>query len=309
VAAADLLGPAPWPQLLDPRRLTLAVYYPWYSAGSADSGPWHDHPNEPWNTDDPGEVARMVDQAKAAAVDGFIVSYQDEATEVRRLDLVAQAAASRSFVVAPLFELDRLPSAPNARQATLERWFSDLVARARAPEYLKAGDRPVVFLYHTTDVTPDMWRSVRQRLSQQGADPFIVADKVGPGYDFDGVYAYSPNSRSDDQLADLYDTVLQQARFDPAIGNGDRQRLWAAPVSPGEDDSAIDRPPRDKHVVDRQGGARYDATWSAATATSPEWVVVTTWNEWYENTEVAPSARTGTRALDQTASWSSAFHG
>jgi hypothetical protein len=310
VAASDLLGPAPWPQLLDPRRLTLAFYYPWYSSSSFDSGSWRDHPEQPWNTDDAGDVGRIVDQAKQAGVDGFVVSYQDNPAEVRRLDMLAQAAATRSSVVAPLFELDRLGDAgPNGREATLLRWFSDLLARARAPEYLKVGDRPVVFLYHAVDVTPDMWRSVLQQLSQQGANPFIVSDTAGPAYNFDGLYAYSPNRSSDDQLADFYGDFVQHTRFDPAVGNGDRQRLWAAPVSPGEDDSALNRPPNQKTLVDRRVGGRYDATWTAATATSPEWVLVTTWNEWFENTEIAPSARTGTRALDQTAAWSSAFHG
>ena len=79
-----------------------------------------------------------------------------------------------------------------------------------------------------------------------------MGDHVGPGYDFDGLYGYSPNGNPDDQLPDLYGTLLQRARFDAAIGIGDRQRLLAAPVSPGEDDSALDRD--QKTVVDRRAG-------------------------------------------------------
>ena len=60
-------------------------------------------------------------------------------------------------------------------------------------------------------------------------------------------------------------------------------------------------------VIDRDGGARYDGTWSAALAGSPDWMVVTSWNEWFEDTEIEPGVATGSGALEQTASWSQAF--
>ena len=44
-------------------------------------------------------------------------------------------------------------------------------------------------------------------------------------------------------------------------------------------------------------------------APGPEWVLITSWNEWYETTNVAPGTTTGTRALDQTRTWTRRFSG
>jgi hypothetical protein len=35
--------------------------------------------------------------------------------------------------------------------------------------------------------------------------------------------------------------------------------------------------------------------------------MVTSWNEWYEDTVIAPSTAYGSRALDQTRQWASTF--
>jgi hypothetical protein len=47
-------------------------------------------------------------------------------------------------------------------------------------------------------------------------------------------------------------------------------------------------------------GERYQLTWDAALANDPDWVLVTSWNEWYEGTVVQPSVRAGDLALLQT---------
>ena len=40
---------------------------------------------------------------------------------------------------------------------------------------------------------------------------------------------------------------------------------------------------------------------------NPDWVLVTSWNEWMETTQVAPSEQSGWRALNQTATWAGRF--
>jgi hypothetical protein len=93
-----------------------------------------------------------------------------------------------------------------------------------------------------------------------------------------------------------YASVLQRgaALFDPRI----TPPLTVATVSPGYDDRktrGLSNP-----VVYRDGGKRYDQTWDAALAGSPDWVVVTSWNEWYEDTSIEPGTATGAQALAQT---------
>jgi hypothetical protein len=90
------------------------------------------------------------------------------------------------------------------------------------------------------------------------------------------------------------------------LRHGDRRRFWVAAVTPGYDDRRlIDRTtPR---VVDRSNGSVYDAQWTTAIDTGADWAVVTSWNEWWENTQIEPSERYGTTYLQRTRVWSDAF--
>lgn len=87
--------------------------------------------------------------------------------------------------------------------------------------------------------------------------------------------------------------------------NGPR-RIWAAPVSPGYDDTRLSA--RETHrSVDRAGGAFYEAQWQAALDAHPDWIIVTSWNEWWENTQVESSARYGDAYVRATRDWASLF--
>ena len=54
-------------------------------------------------------------------------------------------------------------------------------------------------------------------------------------------------------------------------------------------------------------GERYAATWDAALAAQPDWVLITSWNEWFEGTSVEPSVEYGDLALQQTAAQAARF--
>jgi hypothetical protein len=60
-------------------------------------------------------------------------------------------------------------------------------------------------------------------------------------------------------------------------------------------------------VVDRANGGFFEAQWSAAVAAQPDWILVTSWNEFWENTHVEPSVRYGHHYQLRTRAWSNAF--
>jgi hypothetical protein len=60
-------------------------------------------------------------------------------------------------------------------------------------------------------------------------------------------------------------------------------------------------------VVDRSNGEVYDRQWRSAIETGADWVVVTSWNEWWENTHVEPSERYGSTYLQRTRVWANVF--
>jgi glycoprotein endo-alpha-1,2-mannosidase len=64
-------------------------------------------------------------------------------------------------------------------------------------------------------------------------------------------------------------------------------------------------PPRP--VTDRWGGETYRVLWQEAIAAAPHYVLITSWNEWHEGSELEPSVEYGSRILDETPAFSREF--
>jgi glycoprotein endo-alpha-1,2-mannosidase len=77
-------------------------------------------------------------------------------------------------------------------------------------------------------------------------------------------------------------------------------------IIPGYDDRNTGRP-MPRPVTDRWGGETYRAFWQDAIAAAPDYVLITSWNEWHEASELEPSVEYGSRALDDTATFSQQF--
>ena len=57
----------------------------------------------------------------------------------------------------------------------------------------------------------------------------------------------------------------------------------------------------------REDGAYYSQTWQAAIDSNPDWVIITSFNEWPEGTYIEPSQAYGDRYLGLTAEWAGRF--
>jgi hypothetical protein len=83
-------------------------------------------------------------------------------------------------------------------------------------------------------------------------------------------------------------------------------KRWIATAMPGYDDTNI--PGRGgTFAVDRAGGAYYERTFQGAIASRPDWVMVTSFNEWLEGHQIEPSTSYGTRFLELTRSLGDSF--
>lgn len=78
-----------------------------------------------------------------------------------------------------------------------------------------------------------------------------------------------------------------------------------ASVGPGYDHSAV--PGRRPLVVDRRGGAFYEEQWLKLLRRPANFVMVETWNEWHEGTDVAESEEYGRRYIELTRKYSALF--
>jgi hypothetical protein len=191
----------------------------------------------------------------------------------------------------------------------MERWLADIVDRYGAdPAYLRIDGRPVIFVYAATLIDLEDWIDVIARLRASGRNPLLVGDFYESRLieAFDGQYRYTTVSLSSNDLFDVDRHQSLRARTFGLLRPADRRRIWAAPVSPGTDDSKLTE--RETHlVIDRAGGRVYDEQWLTAIDTAADWVIVTSWNEWWENTHIEPSRRYGTAFLDATRKWAAAF--
>ena len=298
-------------------RLVLAHYYPWYTSETWLDPQMADRPLRLYSTDAEADVNNQATQARAAGIDAFVVSWQGleagKRFNDRRMRLVLEAARAAGLRACTYTETvvanpGNNPARPTDPQTMFE-WLADLVdLYGSHPAYLRVADRPVIFIYAASLLTLSDWTEVRARLRSTGRNPLLIGDFVRSTLlePFDGEYQYSNVFSTGAALLDLNAAESLRVRTYNLLRQGDRRRFWVASVTPGFDDSRlVDRPtPR---VVDRSSGAVYDEQWRTAVDAGADWVIVTSWNEWWENTEIEASARYGTAYLERTRVWADAF--
>ncbi len=82
-------------------------------------------------------------------------------------------------------------------------------------------------------------------------------------------------------------------------------KLWVATAMPGYNDVRIRGGAG--FAQDREGGAYYARSWQAAINSQPNWVVITSFNEWPEGSYIESSAAYGDQYLGLTGQWSQQF--
>ena len=290
LAAASLLGPAPAPAAPAAPVPLLAYYYIWY-----DTRSWNrakdDYPElGRYSSDDPAVMARHIDLAKQAGIDGFIVSWKSTDVLNRRLEQLGRIASAKRFKLALIYEgLDfhRNPL-PVGR---VQRDLNEAADRWTRSEAFAIFDRPLVVWSGTWRFSPAevarVARPLRDRL-------LIVASERNP----EGVR----------RLAGLVDgDAYYWSSVDPRRTPGYRQKLaameeaahargglWIAPAAPGYDARKLGG----KRVVERRDGATLGEALAAAAASSPDAIGLISWNEFSESSHVEPSLRYGRRYLD-----------
>ena len=146
----------------------------------------------------------------------------------------------------------------------------------------------VSILHYYLIIPLENWETV---LNQVTSDALFIADTFEPAAldIFDGYHTYNPVTLSGEETDRMYWTAYVQAYY--------YGKVFAATVVPGYDDRIIRYP---GIYVPREDGAFYRSRWNVATANSPHWILITSWNEWHEGTEIEPSLEYGYAYLDST---------
>ena len=267
-------APPPPPPAPNPGSIAAAFYYGWYPSSFSNPGT-HYHPTAgQYDSNDLGTVKRQIDEMRYGGMQAAIASWWGPATWPnnpygyqtvdRAFGVDLQAAHGTPFQWALYFE-SGAPAFADRSPAVLQSATQYIAAHyANDPNYLHIAGRPVIFVWPNAGDGCDMvqrWHDV--------APGFYVVQKRFPNFQAcagqaDSWHEYSPN--------------LSQTEVKP----------WSFSVSAGfwRYDESTPRLARDP--------ARYDGAVRAMAASTAQWKLVTTFNEWGEGTAVEPAAEWAT---------------
>lgn len=262
-----------------------------------------------YEQDDPATMKAHVEQASSAGIDGFVVSWSgtgaaDQGTTSRdfnhRLDLLVAAVNAHNAQGGRRFGLmlgyESLDNSRNPRPAATIRndlaYFTQHYAKNPAFQVPQYGSKPVAMILDSrripTNELRDLLQPYRSTLTLIGDEHGAAEWQRGVAdiFDGDGWYwsAENPytNSHASTMLTKL-STILHGA-----------QKLWFAPMSPGYNKSNFGV---GGTCVPRNGTQTLRTIYETNAKSKPDGWMVISWNEFFENTYVEPSARFGNTYL------------
>ena len=306
-------------------RQVLAFYYTWYGRPERH-GHWvhwdkvnpkqHDisasthYPAKgAYDSHDPEIIDWHIDLAKKHGLTGFITTWWGQGTfDDRAFELLIERARLKDFKVTVYWE-----TAPGKEQAQIDRAVNDLLYVLRKygsqTPFLKVDGKPVIFVYGRVmnQVPTDSWPKIVRRVQQEsGSDFLLIADGYNESYArlFDGVHTYNicgwVKGKAPAELRSA-----SEKSFENAVTLAKRHgRISCLTVIPGYDDTKIRKPGLN---AERMGGQTYQVLWEQAIQADPDWVLVTSWNEWHEGSEIEPSWEDDDKYIRMTGEYASRF--
>ena len=291
------------------QKMLWAFYYMWYSLNNWSSSWLKDHPLEQYASSSKEDIARQVEQAQSAGIDGFISSWWGPETDTdTNLGKLLDMAQEKNFKVTLYFETLAGPNAEPLDESHIRDWLAYAIKQYRDhPAFMKVDGKPLIVIFVSGTVPLETWARVFASLRDEGLDAVYLA----MGYSlssldvFDGLHDYSVFTYPNLKQTDL--STARGVRYYPLLSDQHTPKIWVATVQPGYDDTL--QPSRQGQVQDRLNGDFYRSTWEAAIQSNPDWIFITTWNEWYEHTNIEPGELYGDQYLRITREYADLWKG
>ena len=242
-------------------------------------------------------------------LDFAILNLHVDASGVNRLELAAirnifGVAASVDTSVRFAVQLCPYDCGPERLKHVLDVIGKDHACR---DHYLRMGGRPVLFVFWTAamDGREDLVSAIRQHASNFIRIGAMLTPSGGgresrkAGRIFHGRALFSP---LDVSVPAEWERVWRTAYEQSDAGD---ENIRVITVSPGYDDSHL-KDPRRKHNplrrVDRLDGQTYQRMidFALSSVPAPHMIIVSTFNEYHENTHIEPSLKHGRRYFEMT---------
>ena len=268
----------------------LAYYYIWYDTSSWDRAKTDTPLLGTYSSDDVSVMRQHIQEAKAAGIDGFIVSWKSTDVLNRRLDQLAQVAQQEDFKLAIIYQgLDF-----SRNPLPVDQVASDLdvfIQRYASLPAFQLFSKPLViwsgtWKFSTQDIN-QVTNTRRTKLLLLASERDLAGyTRLATMVDGNAYYWSSVNPATFPGYADK---LLQMSQAVHANGG-----LWIAPAAPGFDARLIGG----TTIVDRNNGDTFRTEINTAMASSPDALGIISWNEFSENSYIEPSQKYSTQYLD-----------
>ena len=287
----------------------------------------HPYPDV-YDSSDPSTIKRHIELAKKAGIDAFIFSWWGRGTfEDNVLKTFARISEEEGFKFSIYYEgtfvwyQDIVKSYQNII-SYIENDLSHLSQYFDFPNYLKIEGKPVVFIYGRA-FFPPFWCAQEECASpfpqkvtwtdiiRKFQNLFFVADDISffiPSpygfrfrdelFDmgFRAFHAYNPyfesyrllGKKNMDEYYEIFSDYVSDAR---------RRKAWVAiTILPGYDDTALDR--RFPWKLPRMDGETLRKLYTFSVKLKPDAILLVSFNEWHEGTEIEPSFELGEKYIN-----------
>lgn len=298
-------------------RLALAFYYAWYGTPEGPMGNGHwlhwygagmyyqgtNHPaRDLYDSWDEKVLKEHMFEASQSGIDGFVVSWWGpgsyETDTIKKMLNIAKELREdgKNFYISLYYEgYEKWAT----RQETVDELCFALEEFAKDENFLKVDGKPVIFIYSRAinSLSKEDWEYVVSRVREKYGPVLFVADTLDAKFAklFGGLHTYNVCGafRKFSQMKLGLRFMNFQARKNGVI--------HVMNIMPGYDDTHIRVP---GFSVDRENGKLYEELWKLVLNLDPDMVVITSWNEWHEGSEIEPSIEHGQKYLEITKIWS-----
>ncbi len=309
-------SPIPASNKINPNRPVLAFYYMWYDGSSWVPSHMSDLPTIRYNSSNDATIDRQVNWAANAGITGFISSWwgAGSTTDTNFAKLLAYAATLENnthyhFASTVYFESDSPGLNSVSKEVAGMRYL--LSNYSNDGHFFHWHGKPVIFIWDPlgNGRTLSQWAYVRSQVDPNHRTLWSAEGVNTSLWDvFDGIHLFSAGYWG---VLDGNMMAVDQgfrAKVNAYNNAHHTQKIWAAGVLPGYDDTRI--PGRKgTYIVPRNNGATYRTSWTVAIASNPEWVTITTFNEWFEGAMIEPSIDYGNQYLNITQQFTKQWHG
>lgn len=298
------------------QRPVLAFYYTWYSPSTWSSRTMSDLPTTKYNSNDDATINRQLQEATKAGITGFINSWwgAGDQTDKNFAKLLALSATLEKtthvhFASTIYFESDAPALQGTSKIVSSLRYV--LSHYGNDPHFFHWQGKPVLFFWDPlgNGRTLAQWAAIRKQVdpknrtiwSAEGVDTNLLNV-------FDGLHLFSA-AYWGIQHNDM--NAVDQG-FRTKINSYNKahktHKIWAAGVLPGYDDTRV--PGRKgTYIIQRKNGATYRESWTGALSSNPDWVTITSFNEWFEGAMIEPSVHYGNLYLNITQQYTKRWRG